>query len=485
MENNIRFRNHISVVFEKSVRLVGLIVFMFIGSFLSDIASMKSSQIGLEILILMAVIIACMVAAIAWQLVIWSRTYISIQENTLVVERNTLNRKKQTIGIKNISNVNLEQNLFQMLLGTSRVKIDTNSLSTANATDVNIVLKKRDAEAFRMFLLGKEEKQIMEEEHMAPAQKRRLVSDLDDIIMHGFFSISLSSLVGFLVIAGFLIFALTDMIKTGEMESIMEVIVSIFMAVWALGGMAWNIAKGFIKYADFQIERKENKISLSYGILKKVAYSIPVDKINAVRFTQTPLARMGKRYMVEVINVGMDDDETEAYAFFLPYAKAEKIKEQINMLLPEFEGCLDIKEEKQPRCIWLIWIPKVILYLVIAVAGVGILGEFVQDALAPAIIGTAIISIMLVIAKIAGYLTAGCAVDGRFLNIVSGCFGRRRLFIKYDKVQFVVTNQNVIAKHFQVQKGSIHILASIKNQVHTIPYFREKEVEKLKNYILK
>ena len=55
----------------------------------------------------------------AWQLIVWSKTYISIYDNTIVIERNTLNRKKDTIGIKNISNVNMERNLFEML-GTDK-----------------------------------------------------------------------------------------------------------------------------------------------------------------------------------------------------------------------------------------------------------------------------------------------------------------------------------------------------------------------------
>ena len=68
---------------------------------------------------------------------------------SIVIEQNTLNRKKNTIGIKNISNVNTEQNLFEMLLGTYKVKLDTNSLSTADKTDVKIVLKKAQAEWFK------------------------------------------------------------------------------------------------------------------------------------------------------------------------------------------------------------------------------------------------------------------------------------------------------------------------------------------------
>ena len=42
---------------------------------------------------------------IALQFAVWSKTYISLQDNAVVIERNTLNKKKNTIGIRNISKI--------------------------------------------------------------------------------------------------------------------------------------------------------------------------------------------------------------------------------------------------------------------------------------------------------------------------------------------------------------------------------------------
>mgnify|MGYP000034238020 FL=1 len=70
-----------------------------------------------------------------------------------MIERNTWNKKKNTIGLKNISNVNTEQNLLEMLLGTCKVKLDTNSMSTSDKTDVKIILKKAEAEQFRLYVM--------------------------------------------------------------------------------------------------------------------------------------------------------------------------------------------------------------------------------------------------------------------------------------------------------------------------------------------
>ena len=41
-----------------------------------------------------------------------------------------------------IANINIEQNIFERIISTCKVKIDTDSRSTADETDIEIVLKK-------------------------------------------------------------------------------------------------------------------------------------------------------------------------------------------------------------------------------------------------------------------------------------------------------------------------------------------------------
>lgn len=492
MEQNYRFRNHISIIFESAGKTAGFILVVFLGGFLSDLGEISKENVGQELIVLLCVLLGCMVLAIGWQWLVWLRTYISVLENTIVVEKNLLNRKKNTISIKNVSNINLEQNLFQMLIGTCRVKLDTNSLSTANETDVSFVLKKKEAEAFRKMILLKEDCKV---EHQNPTGKRNnapirtkkmFVSSMDDIVMHGLFSINLVAVVMAISVAVILVGALGIFGKNVS-ENILELFASALMLFWILAGWVWNVAKNFLKYMDFQIQRIENKIFLNYGIFKKVAYSIPVDKINAIRLSQGVLGRMANRYMVEVINVGMDDDASEEYSFFLPYGKREKIEKQLKVLLPEFNGCFQIKEERQPKCVWVLWIPMVVLVVSSFWIGMTIPGEFFEEFVPTSILiicTIAILSLMFA-TKLGEYFTVGLAINEKLLKITSGYLGKRSLFVKYDKIQFVTIKQNILAKHFGVQRGQIHILAATKNQVHMLPYFRSGEFEKLREYILK
>ena len=152
METGKKFRNHISVVAEEVWgSILALFILVFVQG-LPELAETSADDLsfladkGLWIALGLTVILAVLIGN---RLLVWARTYIYLEDNAIVIEKNTVNKKKNTIGIKSISNINLERNLFEMLVGTCKVKLDTNSLSTADKTDVKIVLKKADAERFR------------------------------------------------------------------------------------------------------------------------------------------------------------------------------------------------------------------------------------------------------------------------------------------------------------------------------------------------
>ena len=305
MENKIKFRNHISVILDNSIKVFFTIVAISVFNLLFDMEE-SGMQIG-DIVLLVIIIAAILALLVGYEVLIWAKTYITLDENTLVIERNTLNKKKNTIGLKNVSNVNLEQNLLEMLLGTCKVKLDTNSLSTADQTDVNIVLKKSDAEKFRALVLARAEGMEMAEaiQHAAkreastadknPSDETNLLrGDLGDIILHGLFSIRIYAIVisiAFLVFEIALVSGLFQALAAGEPVDFAEIMSLVFSGFWLAAISLTGIVREFVKYLNFSIERKKDKVYLNYGLFKKVAYSVPVDKINGIKLTQMPIAR--------------------------------------------------------------------------------------------------------------------------------------------------------------------------------------------------
>ena len=145
-----KFRNHFSYVIEQlgGSFVIGLFLLWqlvpdLIGDTENDIAKSVKNMGILPVYITVVLIFFLVFGLIvAFFVRRWYKTWIIIGSETLSIERNTIRSVKNTVGIKNISNVNLNQNLFEMLIGTCNLKLNTNSLSTANSTDIKLILKK-------------------------------------------------------------------------------------------------------------------------------------------------------------------------------------------------------------------------------------------------------------------------------------------------------------------------------------------------------
>ena len=82
------------------------------------------------------------------------------------------------------------------------------------------------------------------------------------------------------------------------------------------------------------------------------------------------------------------------------------------------------------------------------------------------------------------FYVEGYSLDEDVLGICKGSFRREFIFVKYEKIQYIMSKQNFVAKHFRVLKANIYMLASQLNRNHEIPYMAEEEIEVLKEHIL-
>ena len=238
MENKIRFRNHISVILEQLGATFGILFvlsFTNIDDVIDYIEKGSSEELSLTVYIGGGVILAVFLLIFLYQWIIWSKTYISICDNSIVIERNTWNKKKNTIGLKNISNV-------------------------------NTILKKAEAEQFRLYVMklmqgqegGFEEKYSKEDkDHWA------IQTNMGDIFTHGLFSVNLLSVlvvIGCVVGAAGMVLQVIHSVSVGE--STVKMLLSVLMLIAIFSSAIWNIVKGFIQYYDFKIDRNENKPKL-------------------------------------------------------------------------------------------------------------------------------------------------------------------------------------------------------------------------------
>ena len=511
----MRFRNHISIIAEQTGGLLIALLIVLVPSLLENIDELMETGLefmdGKWLLVNLGLILFFLVI-IALQFAVWSKTYISLQDNAVVIERNTLNKKKNTIGIRNISNINTEQNLFEMLLGTCKVKLDTNSRSTADSTDVKIVLKKADALAFKQEVTRRIRDaesgagkgfsaqqaaagapgEALRGEAMMPAgdageaEDYDVRSDLGDILQHGFFSVNILSVaVIILGIAGAVRTVFQIVGDPDAAQTLIGAASGVLVAALIVASALWDTVKDFVRYYDFRAKRRGDKIYIRYGFFKKVEYTVPVDKIQALRLKQSFVARLGKRYMAEIVNVGMGDDNDEKNSFLILYSTEAKLNERLTALLPEFLDAAGAAVERQPSSVWAAWSVPALIYTVIVAACAAVCASAMPEYALWAAAGAAALEFCLAAGMILKYLTDGSLAGNDFLKLAKGYFARTYLIVRYRKIQYVCFSRNPLAKACGIRKGEIHLLASSANTSHSIPYFKGNGEEIIKEGMLR
>lgn len=510
METGKKFRNHISVVAEEVWgSILALLILVFVQG-LPELAETSADDLsfladkGLWIVLGLIVILAVLIGN---RLLVWARTYIYLEDNAIVIEKNTVNKKKNTIGIKNISNINLERNLFEMLVGTCKVKLDTNSLSTADKTDVKIVLKKADAERFRrevtarMHASGSVELSAGETDGISgtgdsPAEYRAAGAadgssfqeaydvrmDFGDIIRHGLFSINIFSVLLLLAGIGATVGAVVQVVQNpGFIKSLLGAAAGILVAASIVLSALWDTVKDFVKYYDFRAKRRGNRLFICYGLLKKMEYTIPTDKIQALRIHQSLVARICGRYMAEIVNVGMGDEKEEKNSFLVLYCTKEKMRQQLELLLPEMAPALDQEVKKQPGTARIVWAFHLAVYvlavLLAAAAGVMMTAGMASSDRLPVQTGicggAALLMISVLTGMILGYRTAGMSAGETVLKLRRGYFGTHYTMVKYSNIQYADFSQSFLARRCGIRKGQIHLLAAAGKASYDIPYFAD------------
>lgn len=478
-----KFRCHFSIIFENTAALgIFLVVVLFgqIQNVIEFATSLKEEDMWAVFggfLILLGITLLVFV----YQLLVWKKTYIILEDQTLVVQRLTWNRKENTFGIKNISNINLEQNLFEMVMGTYKIKIDTNSLSTANKTDIKIVLSKDKAIQFKNEIMEQIHGNEMIHTENLTAEDFDLKYGLDEIVKNSIISTPLFAIFVFVGLIVLIVVGLTQVKLGNNMLDFAKNAFGGYLAIaLSLIGIVGSTVKNIIKFYDFRVKRFEDRLLIGYGLLKKRNYEIPIEMINAIKIKQSSIARMFKYYSLEIINVGVNDENSEA-AYLVLYAKKEKFDQLLNRVLPEFSSTTDENIKMQPKKVWRVKAFGLGCWTTVFVAALVLL-KSLKLPFVPTVCfssGAIALFLMILVTYILNFKTEGLCVGEDFLGASSGVFFKNTTLLKYDKIQYLDLKQGPISKKLGLSHGYIFILAALTNRICTFGYFCQEDIEKI------
>ncbi len=490
MEQN-KFRCHASVIIENLGGAFWFVVILLCSA-LDDTTELfalfaEGKVTFFQALAGIGVVLGIIVLILLYNWIVWSKTWISIDSEAIVIEKKLLNRKVNTIGMKNISNINMEQNIFERIVGTYKIKLDTNSATTADKTDVKIILSKEKAEWFKQQVMKRMNEEV--DEVVVTKEECDVEYKVKDIVMHCVYTanpIAVLFCVAFVVITAV---ALSS-VNTGTvlLDGLVNVLGSIMAVVLVLWSVLQSLIRDFFVYYGFRARRHENKIYLSHGFFKKRQYTIAVDKINAVKLEAPVVSRIFGRQFVRVICVGVGDEENENSMLLLS-EKNTDMEQKLSVLLPEFviEKPNIIRREKHSVIMSIVsYVLCVVIWIAIAVTfGVINLLHIETMWIRIVIIAVSILIILLVgLSTWFNYKTCGIGLEKDNLLVVMGSFHKSSTWIPYSKIQELRYEQGPIARKYGYASGIIYILASVLESIHSTSYFDVDVFEMIRERML-
>lgn len=475
-----RSRCHFSIIFQ-SIWQFWAVILIFLLQQLDSLVELfrdfDFSEVPKDGLLALGGLILISAVIFIWQFLRWKKTWIILNDNLIILERKTLNKVKKTIALETVSTVNIEQNLFDRIVGTCRIKIDTNSMTTANETDINILLKKDKATLFKNLVMELIDQPKAQTAGPHPVQEEKKVysASATDLFLHWVYTIPITSL---LIVIGCIAFAIFYIGANSVEVLLLEIFGSFLAAALIFIGALVNVIKQFVNYYNFTIYRDGDDIHIKHGLIKLREYTVPVNKINAITIDQAPVARLLGKYAVKVSTVGIGDNKNENAYLSMAMSKEQMVL-QMNEILPEysFEHMLNVNpEEKVGMKVRLLQSIKWHI-LLLGIATVLYLGDLpIWVSLIPVGLDVFINLLYILSHKAAGFNFTDSGVILAF-----GFFGRHFTLCNYGKMEYIQLDQHPAARINGVYRGMLHML----NHPVDLPYVKREVAETIYQNMIK
>ena len=282
----------------------------------------------------------------------WYNIKLTLTENNIEYNLGIFFAKLIKIPLNNLTTIKLEQNLIQKIFNIYNLKINTGNINKKNSK-INMLLKKD--QAFYIEKLIKDNR----------IKSSCLNEDINKIkVFHNepIFKIKAEELILLAITDNNITFGIGVVIATREflkklkkyldlhiVNAIEHPIID-FKIIYKTYGIyiilgllilfliistIISVIQKFIKFYNFRIYKDEKNITIKYGLISKKNYTLPIEKIVAIKLNQNFIRQVLKLYKFRICIIGYGQEKNEE-AILYPIVSHSNANKIIDKLLPEF-----------------------------------------------------------------------------------------------------------------------------------------------------
>ncbi|WLR54963.1 PH domain-containing protein [Mesobacillus subterraneus] len=296
--------------------------------------------------------IGVVVLVLVYGVLSWYRFTYRIEQGELRIEYGLIVRKKRYIPFDRIQSLDLSEGILQRLFGLVKVKVETAGSGGMGLQDGEAVLTaitKQDAHAIHDYLVSiKKSGQILQGDEEPQSSDDLLYKmSVSELLMlattSGGVGVVISAVFAF--VFQFEEFIPYEQIFDGVENFVQNGVVFISVVVFIGFLLAWMIALfgTMLKYANFTVRKVDNDLVITRGLLEKRQFTIPLNRIQAVRisenFVRQPLG-YASAYVESAGGSALDQESSKV--LILPIVKKRKIPGLLEPHLTEYHFRVDL-----------------------------------------------------------------------------------------------------------------------------------------------
>ena len=439
------------------------------------------------------IVLACVIILI-YSIIKWYNIKFYISDEMLVYKQGILSRKKQEIPLDKISTVDMEQNLINRIFDVCNLKVDSGAVGDGQ-TEVKITVKMDFAKKFREELLKsyKSSEEIKEDKSL---KESYIKASMKDLAIYGITKNKLGWLVGLFAIlsqineflseeflnsidnkAESFVNGIGDIAKNST--SIAFIVISVILVILFLYIIVSvvSILIEIIKYYNFSLYESSNKLNIEYGLITKKKYSLPIEKIQALKLKQNFLGQFLGLYNMEGIVIGYGDEDDKK-AIIFPVAN-EKLKNHIiNTLLPEFNFEGDFNNPPK-RAIFKFIVKRNIISLILISPAVYFIPTMPLKLI--------LISICILSQTLLGYRNYKNTSMGLNRDVIvmsSGAVVKTTHLIKQKTVQSIGTKQNPLQRFRNVCNYKVDVCTNYFGEVVEVKHLECELIKEMEENLI-
>lgn len=415
----------------------------------------------------------------------WLRFTYRVEDGELKIESGTFVKKNRYIRFERIHSVDVSEGIIQRLFGLVKINIETAGGSKAEA--VLSAIRKEEAERLSEHLLeAKRNKNVIEREindkqidHEIPTvmYKQTFLELLLMSATSGAVGVVLSGMVAFVsqfdeMIPFERLFGQSkEMLELGTFILISFAIAGVFLVYVAA------ILSMMLKYAHFTVEKKEDELVISRGLLEKRQLTIPLKKIQGIRILENVVRQPLGYATVYLEYAGGSVTEKDSLSVMLfPFVKKKGIQEKLELLIPGY--VVNVPVTPLPARAYPRYVFRILIFLIpIVIACVYFLHPWGFASLLLVAIGFGWAYLR--------YRAAGWNITGLQLTIRSRFISKQTLLMYKTKIQSIESSTSWVQNQKQLTTISVLVKSGVTYIEGKVKDVEAKDFSRIQAWFLK